>query len=225
MAAVPSAESQRARPPCLLSGRGVGDTRRSQQSAAPGRVRAPELGHGGIPVSDFCFQNREEYLSVYKPPSLWDSVTAAGTEPARTISVLGEQAESSANTSVNTVDLSGPPLENVRDLFVTSYFIIACTTFTLHEHLACLLVLLLVCSSSLAIKNFRYQLTDNVSITSKPLNLRGLTPNLLSFPEISPSGEGAGEELCSMSLQLDGGTRVDAARSGSTPGFQGRPGH
>lgn len=47
-----------------------------------------ELSRGGAPVSGFCFQNREEYISVVcKPPGLWD------LDMAITISVLGKHAK------------------------------------------------------------------------------------------------------------------------------------
>lgn len=65
----------------------VGDKERSGV-CNPERVLSPDLSRGGTPVSGFCFQNREEYISVVcKPPGLWD------LDMVITISVLGKQAK------------------------------------------------------------------------------------------------------------------------------------
>lgn len=66
---------------------------------------------------------------------------------AITILILGEQAEFSASTLANTVDLSGPAWGKELELFVTSYPSITCTTCIVRGHLACLLVPLLACPS------------------------------------------------------------------------------
>lgn len=73
-----------------------------------------------------------------------------------------------ADIFVNMVYLSVPLLENVLDHLATSYFIVICNTFMVRKYLDRPLVSQLSCHSSLAMKHFSCQLTDNVTVTPNP---------------------------------------------------------
>lgn len=107
---------------------------------------------------------------------------------------------------MNTIDLLGAPRRVYQTSKLPVYLITACPTLPEHQYLACLLVILLVCFSSSAITNFRYHLTDNLSITSKALNLHGLPANLLSHSQKSNPLE---KEQGTSSVPPDGTSRRD----------------